>query len=85
MKTYFVKSWVTGKVYKTKHIVFYYSRTNCFRFGFKINKSKAGKLNIVTYLGPGILQPIDPKTFKAEIKRWKERCDKAYNVTTVNA
>jgi len=42
MKNFTCSSYVTGKVRKTKHIVFYYWKTGCFRFAFTVRRLKSG-------------------------------------------
>lgn len=80
MKNYFIKSRVTGKVRKTKHINFYYSGTGCFRFGFKIRRTKSGDLNIVSYWGEGICPPINVNAFKRKIMEEKKYCDRKFGL-----
>ena len=80
MKNYFIKSWVTGKIHKTKHINFYYCGTGCFRFGFKIRRTKSGGLNIVSYLGEGIYPPINVNEFKRRIMEEKKYYDRNFGL-----
>ena len=74
-KSFYCKSYVTGKVRKTKHIIFYTTYTHCFRFGFRVKILKdVVKIRLVFLNGHTSIIELPVTHYKAAIAKLKEDC-----------